>query len=137
MGEFNPLVQRVDALLKRHQQPDTPAHAEQDPGYAPEPASASPAPESEDDIPVLTEVVEPAASLTEAQVAQIEGAVLEKVLAAFEGTLGERLGRTVSDLVTQAADGLRADLSVSIRDMARDAVAAAVKQELAERSRRG
>jgi hypothetical protein len=137
MSEFNPLVQRVDALLKRHQQPAVPALAEPDPGYAPEPESASPAPESEDDIPVLTEVVEPAASLTAAQVAQIEGAVLEKVLAAFEGTLDQHLGRIVSDLVTQAAEGLRADLSVSVRDMARDAVAAAVKQELAERSRRG
>jgi len=137
LSEVNPLVQRVDALLKRHQQQAAPALGEPDPGYAPVPESASPAPESEEDIPVLTEVVEPAAALSEAQVAQIEGAVLEKVLSAFEGTLEQRLGRIVSDLVAQAAEGLRGDLSVSIRDMARDAVATAVKQELADRSRRG
>ncbi|MBS0337598.1 MAG: hypothetical protein JSS40_12430 [Proteobacteria bacterium] len=137
MSEFNPLVQRVDALLKRHQQQPDPAPAEPATGYVADTAPATATPDSEDDIPVLTEVVEPAATLTPAQVAQIETAVLEKVLAAFEGTLDQHLGRVVSDLVAQAADGLRADLSVGIRDMARDAVAAAVRQELAERSRRG
>ena len=87
MSEFNPLVQRVDALLKRHQQQPTPAQpADPDttlelraftddtqlttplveepfleaasPGPAPlEP----PLPVVEDDFPVLTESVEPSA----------------------------------------------------------------------------
>ena len=154
MSEVNPLVQRVDALLKRHQQQSANAQAEEAPRHVPDhpPApvlvplpgladSGEPPPDApQDDIPVLTEIVEsaeiPATTteyLNEAMVAQIEGAVLEKVLTGLDSVLDQRLGRTVSDLLEQAMDGLRADLSANLRELVREAVATAVRKELAER----
>ncbi len=87
MSEFNPLVQRVDALLKRHQQqpapvrpadPDTTLELRaftddtqlttplvEEPfleAASPEPVPPEPLlPVVEDDFPVLTEIVEPSA----------------------------------------------------------------------------
>ena len=83
-GDANPLVQRVDALLKRHQDA---------------------APGSNDDVPVLTEIVEPGAA--EALAFELERAVLQRLEA---------------ELVPALAGALRA------------AVAAAVKRELEARS---
>jgi hypothetical protein len=80
--DVNPLVQRVDALLKRHQ---------------------AAAPASADDVPVLTEIVEPQAGAAEALARELERAVLQ------------RLERELQPLLAAA---LRA------------AVAAAVKREL-------
>lgn len=189
MSEFNPLVQRVDALLKRHQQqpapvrpadPDTtlelraftddpqltttpvepplvaapeaqmepalrePAPWEQAPQ---EPAPSAPVlqelplPVVEDDFPVLTEIVKPSAlpnidDRNAALAARVEAAVLERVLPGLDLALDQRLGRTVSDLVEQALDGLRADLTSSMRDIVREAVSEAVRAELEARSPR-
>lgn len=151
MTEFNPLVQRVDALLKRHQQqsatPEQPLPPiEPPPATVLEVAEPPPLPElaampdPEDDLPVLTEVVEPDAGpapvvLSDALIAQIEAAVLERVLAAVDTALDERLGRAVADLVARTADGLRADLSASVREISRETVSTAVAQALAARSR--
>jgi hypothetical protein len=163
LSEFNPLVERVDALLKRHQQQASPVPAA-DPdttldlralpdGHSGAPAAeveivaaapvALPEPtpaKIEDDFPVLTEVVESAAlpgsdAKDAALAAQVEAVVLEKVLSGLDRTLDQRLGRTVSDLLEQAMDGLRADLSASVRELVREAVATAVQEELAARSR--
>jgi len=81
----NPLVGRVDALLRRHQQG---------------------APAGADDVPVLTEVVEPAAQAAEALARELERSVLQ------------RLERELQPLLAAAL---------------REAVAAAVKRELEAR----
>ena len=161
MSEFNPLVQRVDALLKRHHEqveetrsePSVGAHSQ-----APEelhsearaethaePSAetwAPPAAEPEDDIPVLTDVVEPvnlpapALGLQDHALAeQIGNAVLERVLTELDQTLEQRLGRTISDLLDQAVQGVRADLSSGVREMVREALAKAIAREIAERVR--
>ncbi len=160
MSEFNPLVERVDALLKRHQQQAAgiaPAAGAQDyavpvldtgkePKNAPTPppdAPAAPPPVGGDeDIPVLTEIVDPASmpaadqDLGHAALgAQIEAAVLEKLLAELDRALDQRLGRTIADLLEQVLHGLRAELSVSVRQMVREAVATSVAREIAERAR--
>ena len=63
-GEYNPLVQRVDALLRRHQQQVEQAHAHehaQHEAVATEPAAPSPpaaVPDADEGIPVLTEIVD-------------------------------------------------------------------------------
>lgn len=155
MSEINPLVERVDALLKRHQQQtaevvsdssvqDRAASAvDAQSAYAEFPTSAAdPAPVSaDDDVPVLTEVVDPAAQSAPtfdhaALGVEIETAVLERLLVALDRELEQRLGRTIADLLEQVMHGLRADLSVSVRQMVREAVAASVARELAERARR-
>jgi hypothetical protein len=81
----NPLVGRVDALLRRHLQG---------------------APGGADDVPVLTEVVEPAAQAAEALAHELERSVLQ------------RLERELQPLLAAAL---------------REAVAAAVKRELEAR----
>ena len=143
MSEFNPLVARVDALLKRHQQQGTapvPAAEVEIVAAPPAPLAVTTPATVEDDFPVLTEIVEPASlpgsdPKSAALAAQVEAAVLEKVLSGLDRTLDRRLGRTVSDLLEQAMDGLRADLSASVRELVREAVATAIQEELAARSR--
>jgi hypothetical protein len=81
-GDIEPLVQRVDALLRRHQQP---------------------APAGADDVPVLTEIVEPQAGAAEALARELELAVLRR---------------------------LEGDLQPLLAAALRTAVAAAVKREL-------
>ena len=139
MSEFNPLVERVDALLKRHhQQQQEKATDAVSPAVAPQGAPAS-----DDDIPVLTEIIdaESVAVATPALhgkefAAGIEDAVLEKLLAELDRALDLHLNRTIGDLLEQALDGLRAEMSASIREMVREAVATAVAKEIAARKQR-
>lgn len=113
MIEHNPLVARVDALLARHR-------------------------EVEDEVPVLTETVEPAgpeldAARLEALAAKIEHAVLERLLAELDPVLEERLAPTLAELLEQALRGLRNELTASVRELVRAAVSDAVQRELALR----
>ena len=98
--------------------------------------------ESEDDFPVLTDIVDPSETTpqtkgfdAEAFAATIEAAVLEMLLVELDRALEQRLGRTISDLLEQVLHGLRAELSVSVRQMVREAVSKSVAKELAERAR--
>ena len=127
MSEIDPLVQRIDALLRRHQ------------NDAPE--ERAPVPGGEEDIPVLTEVVDPSEAvalhpqtgeLRSAQLAaQLERAVLQRLLAELDQTLDRRLARSLGELFEQMQHSLRAELAVRMREMVREAVAAAVRRELA------
>lgn len=113
MTEHNPLVARVDALLARHR-------------------------EIEDEVPVLTETVEPAArgleaARMEALAAKIERAVLERLLAELDPVLERRLAPTLADLLEQALRGLRNELTTNVHELVRAAVADAVQRELALR----
>ncbi len=160
MSESNPLVQRVDALLKRHQQQvaaagqpsetlsDHAASVTESPvaqPYVVAPvAQATHTPHADDtdaDIPVLTEIIDPdlapaAETLDqEALVARIEAAVLEKMLAELDQALEQRLGRAIGDLLEQSVHGLRAELSIRLRQMVREAVATSITKVLDERAR--
>lgn len=143
MSEFNPLVERVDALLKRHQQQEK--AITQDPTAETQPVTPPDTPQAampgDDDIPVLTEIIDaesiaPAApsQLGKEFSAEIENAVLEKLLGELDRSLELRLNRTIGDLLEQSLDGLRAELSASVREMVREAVATAVAKEIAERT---
>lgn len=66
MSDADPLVQRVDALLKRQQET---------------------APGAADDVPVLTEIVSAEASAADALALELERAVLARVEQELEGTL--------------------------------------------------
>lgn len=173
MSDSNPLVQRVDALLKRHQQQAAgpgaglpagePAAFEAPPPEFPVPSAAIPVQETvpaadaattetpfapaalpapgEDDIPVLTEIVDPDARPAPAPAdleslgARIEAEVLEKLLAELDASLDRQLGRRIGELLERALEGLRADLSISARRMVREAVAAAVARALEDKAR--
>ena len=115
MSEHNPLVARVDALLARHR-------------------------EDQDEVPVLTETVEPAgtepdAAQLEALAAKIERAVLERLLAELDPVLEERLAPILAALLEQALRGLRGELTTNVHELVRAAVAGAVQRELALRRR--
>jgi hypothetical protein len=117
MTEHNPLVARVDALLARHR-------------------------EVEDEVPVLTETVEPAgpepdAARLEALAAKIEHAVFERLLAELDPVLEERLAPTLAQLLEQALRGMRDELTTKVHELVGAAVADAVHRELALRRKPG
>ena len=117
--EANPLVERVDALLRR--------------GDA--------VPKQDSDIPVLTEIIDdeatprrPAfdAAALEALARELERAVLERLGPEVDRVIEERLARTLSAVLGQALDGVRTELTGSVTQMVREAVAASVAQALGQ-----
>ena len=112
--DVNPLVGRVDALLRRHKEA---LHA------------------VDDDVPVLTEVV---GTENEARRA-IDGAALLALAEALERAVLERLGPELERVIEQrlaqtlaeALQGIRTELAENMRQMVREAVAASVTQALA------
>jgi len=148
MSESNPLVLRVDALLKRHQQQAGLGAPAGEPvaalptaaGTAPFEPTAGDAipvfsppslPALDDDIPVLTEIVDPPALAAAAPahttvVEEIESAVIDKVLAELDLSLDMHLNRTIGEVLEQGLDGLRADLAEHVRRVVHEAVAAAL-----------
>ena len=115
--EPNPLVDRVDALLRRHH----------DAGAA------------DPDVPVLTEVVDelPAPrremhlAALEALADELERAVLERLRPEVDRVIEEKLARTLSSVLGESVDGMRAELKHSVTQMVREAVAASVASALA------
>ena len=80
------------------------------------------------DVPVLTQVVEdvPAAPAPAPDAAALDALALQ-----LERALLERLGPEVERVTARALDRVRADLTLSVLRMVREAVAASVSQELA------
>jgi hypothetical protein len=85
-GDPSALVSRVDALLKRHQ------HA---------------APGSEDDVPVLTEIVEPGAA--EALAFELERAVLQRLETELPPVLTAALRAAVAAAVKRELEARKLD----------------------------
>jgi hypothetical protein len=83
---------------------------------------------AEPDVPVLTQVVDdtPGAAAPPLDLAALEALALE-----LESALLERLGPELDRVTARALDRVRADLTVSILQMVREAVAASVSRELA------
>jgi len=94
--------------------------------------------ERESRVPVLTEVVtetpraRPAvdAAALEALARELERAVLARLGPEVDRVIEERLGRTLQKVLGQALDGVRAELTVSVTQMVREAVAASVAHAL-------
>lgn len=101
MSDTNPLVQRVDALLRRHQEA---------------------APGGSDDLPVLTEIVDPAKP---AGPAALDAAAVEALSRELERAVLARLENELQPALAALGDALRAAV--------REAVAGAVARELQAR----
>jgi hypothetical protein len=107
---------RIDALMKRQ-------------------GGARPAGE----VPVLTEVVsderaprrmvDPAA--LEALARELERAVLERLGPEVHRVIEEKIAHKLNSVLGQALDSVRADLTISVIQMVREAVAASVAHALA------
>lgn len=119
--EHKPLVERVDALLRRHQEAQRLAEAE---------------------VPLLTEIVESAP----AGAPSLDGAALEALALALEQTVLERLApeleraiethlrRALHAALDEAARALRDELSASVQSLSREAVADALARALGHRA---
>jgi len=116
--DLNPLVERVDALLKRHQEARR--------GAA-------------EDLPVLTEIIDPDSlkrgptvgrAALEAIAVELERAVLERLGPEIDRVIEQRLARTLTELAEQLIKNMRQELAVSVRQMVREAVAASVARAL-------
>jgi hypothetical protein len=119
--EFNPLIQRVDALLRRHQE----------------------TPRPDEDVPVLTEIVDPKAArpargvdraTVEALAEELENAVLLRLAPELDRVFEERLAGTLGDMLEQVLNGMRAELAASVHMMVREAIAVSVSQALGDSS---
>ena len=95
--------------------------------------------EREPRVPVLTEIVadsrgaRPAldAAALEALALELERAVLTRLAPEVERVIQEKLARTLSHVLGQALDGVQAELTISVTQMVRDAVASSVAKALA------
>ena len=114
--DSNPLIGRVDALLKR-------AKPERGPG----------------DVPVLTEVVadDQARRRTgmdrpalERMALQLEQAVLERLTAQLDRLIEDSIERALRASLAQSLESLRGELEVRVRQTVREAVAASIAQAL-------
>jgi hypothetical protein len=116
--EANPLVKRVNALLRREA---TGGHGE---------------------VPVLTEVVDPEAAApgpsvdeatVEALARMLEDAVLERLGPEVDRLIEERLARTLTEVLGRSLDSVRSELTVTVTQMVREAVADSVARALSQR----
>src|SRR4029077_6327060 len=91
------------------------------------------------DVPVLTQVVEdlpvepaePAAPpVPAAHAAQVDESALDALADQLERALLERLGPEIDRATARALNGVRAELTVSVMQIVRESVAAAVAQAL-------
>jgi hypothetical protein len=121
--DSHPLVQRVDALLRRHDDA-----------------------KGESDVPVLTDVVDDErarpgprvdAAALEALARELERAVLERLGPEVNRVIEEKLTRTLSGVLGQSVEGMRKELNQSVTQMVREAVAASVASTLAPAEPRG
>ena len=112
----NPLVERVDALLRQNKDPQA----------------------AETDVPVLTEIVEderarrPAVDpeALEALALELERAVLERLGPEVDRVIEEKLARVLTNALGQSMDGMRSELTQNVTQMVREAVAASVARAL-------
>jgi AcrR family transcriptional regulator len=113
----NPLGKRVDALLRRGQEPQ----------------------EGDAEVPVLTEVAEDErarrpvvdAEAIEALARELERAVLERLGPEVDRVIEEKLARMLTAVLGQSVDGVRSELTQNVTQMVREAVAASVTRALA------
>ena len=90
-------------------------------------------------VPVLTEIVadtrppRPAvdAAALEALARELERAVLARLGPEVDRLIEERLGRTLNKVMGLALDSVRAELTVSVTQLVREAVASSVAHALA------
>ena len=106
--DLNPLVRRVDALMRRRLEARKPG---------------------EEDVPVLTEIADPEGATR--RVSMVDEAALEALATELERAVLERVGPEVERVIEQHLVERLNELSSSVRQILREAVAAAVARALA------
>jgi hypothetical protein len=85
-------------------------------------------PEEHADVPVLTQIVQDQAA---ASPPVVDASRVDALADHLERALLERLGPEIERVTARAVDGVRAELTVSVMQMVREAVAASVARALA------
>jgi len=133
MAEPEELLGRADALMARHR----PARPGAQP-YAEIPVldEVVELPRENDDLPLLTELVEPAspdAAQTESLAAGIRASLLAVLQPEIDAVIEKRLADGLTPLVEKMLHQLRGDLQSIAREVLVNAIHAAVEQELGRR----
>ena len=136
MAEPEELLGRADALMARHR----PARPGAQP-YAEIPVldEVVELPRENDDLPLLTELVEPAspdAAQTESLAAGIRASLLAVLQPEIDAVIEKRLADGLTPLVEKMLHQLRGDLQSIAREVLVNAIHAAVEQELGRRKSR-
>jgi hypothetical protein len=101
--------------------------------------AASPPEADDDEVPMLTDVVdeerarrrtEVDAAALEALALELERAVLERLGPEVDRVIEEKLAKTLSGMLGQSVDGMRSELTQSVTQMVREAVHASVAKAL-------
>jgi hypothetical protein len=102
-------------------------------------------PDHDEDVPVLTEIVEdesgqrrPAVDgpALEALARELERAVLERLGPEVDRVIEEKLAKNLNLVLGQGMDGVRAEITVTVRQMVREAIAASVARALSRPERK-
>jgi hypothetical protein len=102
-------------------------------------------PDDAEDVPVLTEIVEdesgqrrPAVDgpALEALARELERAVLERLGPEVDRVIEEKLAKNLNQVLGQGMDGVRAEITVTVRQMVREAIAASVARALSRTERK-
>jgi hypothetical protein len=133
MAEPEDLLGKADALMARHRPGRTPSEP-----YAEIPLldEVVDLPAEIDDLPVLTELAEPAPfdeEQLEALAASIRASLLAALQPGIDQLIEERLKEALAPRVERVFDDLRGDLQLIAREILSDAINATVEQELDRR----
>ena len=101
-------------------------------------------PDHNEEVPVLTEMVEdegerrPAVDgpALEALARELERAVLERLWPEVDRVIEEKLAKNLNQVLGQGMDGVRAEITVTVRQMVREAIAASVARALSRTERK-
>jgi hypothetical protein len=101
-------------------------------------------PDQGEDVPVLTEIVEDEAGrrptvdgpALEALARELERAVLERLGPEVDRVIEEKLAKNLNQVLGQGMDGVRAEITVTVRQMVREAIAASVARALSRTERK-
>ena len=131
------LLDKADALMARHRPPRAAAEPSPDIPVLNEVVEL---PHEGDDVPVLTELVLPAAAEQErfdALVANIRAALLAELQPEIDALVNARLKDGLAPLVERILHEVRGDLQLTKPDTLGDAIRAAVDQALERRKSGG
>ena len=100
--------------------------------------------ERESRVPVLTEVAAEArrsrpavdAATLEALARELERAVLERLGPEVDRVIEEKLAKNLNQVLGQGIDGVRSEITITVRQMVREAIAASVARALSRTERK-
>lgn len=133
MAETEDLLNKADALMARHRPARTGSESNTEIPVLEEVVDL---PAQSDDLPLLTELVEPELvheEQSEALAASMHASLLAALQSEIDALIEERLKESLAPLVERLFDDLRSDLQLIARGTLSDAIHTAVEREIERR----